>query len=131
VLFALFGALLASCGIGFTSLGIVMLIEGNSAGIVGVICGLPVCYGGYLFGRAAVRVRRDLHERPPDGQERRSRQKKLHHFLSYTASLIVGAVILPVPTVLRVVMAVAALLVLPVLLAREFEPATRRKPPGG
>ena len=131
VVFALFGALLASCGVGFVALGIAMLIEGNSAGIVGVICGLPICYGGYLFGRAAIRVRRDLHEHPLNIQQRRSRQRKLHFFLGYTASLIVGAVTLPVPTILRVIMAVCAVLVLPVMLAREFEPAKRHEPPSG
>lgn len=131
VLFAIFGALLAACGLGLGALGIGMLVGGNTAGVVGVLCGLPICYGGYLFGRAAVRVRRDSHEHPLSEQRQRSRQRKVGFFLTYTASLIVGAVTLPVPAVVRAVMVISALLVLPAMLAREFEPAKKHKSPRG
>ena len=131
VLFAVFGALLGACGVGLAATGVWMLVEGNAAGVVGVVCGLPICYGGYLFGRAAVRVRRNLHEHPLSGARRRSRQRTVGFFLAYTASSIVGALILPVPTLFRVVMIVTALLVLPLMLAREFEPAKKQNPSGG
>lgn len=128
-LFAIFGALLASCGVGLVGLGIGMLSEGNSAGIVGVACGLPVCYGGYLFGRAAFRVRRGLRERPLNSRERRSRRRKVRFLLSYTASSIGGAIALPAPGAVRVLMVIGALLVVPVISAREFEPAKRHESP--
>ena len=108
-----------------------MLFEGNGAGLVGVLCGLPVCYGAYLFARAAVRERRDLQEHQLNEHQRRSRRTKLRFILGYTATLIVGAITLPVPGTLRVVMAIAALLVVPLILAREFEPAKKHRPRGG
>jgi hypothetical protein len=131
VLFWIFGALLASCGLGLVGLGTAMLAESNEAGAVGVLCGPPVCFGAYLFARAAVRARRDLHEHPLSEPQRRSRRTKLRFLVGYTASLIIGAIALPVPGTLRVIMVIAALLVVPPILALEFEPAKKRKPSGG
>jgi hypothetical protein len=130
IVFAIFGAFLAICAIGLSGLGIGMLIDGNSAGVVGALCGLPVGYGGYLFWRAAVRVRRDLRDQPPNPEERRSHQATVRFLLGYAASLIIGAFVVPVPGVLRVVMIFAALCVLPLILARKFEPTQKRKAPG-
>jgi hypothetical protein len=131
VLFAIFGALLASCGVGLSALGIGMLVEGNTAGIGGIVCGLPACYGAYLFGRAAIRLRRDLHDHPLSVRQRRTRQGKLRYLLFYTASLIAAAVMMPVPTGVRVLLGVGAVLVVPLFLAREFEPAKNHDSSGG
>ena len=131
ILFAIFGALLAGCGVGLVALGIGMLFESNSAGVVGVICGLPACYGSYLFWRAALRVRRDLHDRPPSLQQQRSRRRKVGALLGYTAATIAGVFTLPMPGLIRVLTVVATLIVVPVILAAEFEPPKRRKPSGG
>ena len=131
VLFAIFGALLASCGVGLVAVGTGMLVEGNAAGVVGVLCGLPACYGGYLFWRAAVRIRRDLHEHPLNWQQQRSRRGKIRFLLGYTVVSIVGSLTLPVPGLVRVLMVVAALVVVPVILAGQFEPAKRPKSSGG
>jgi hypothetical protein len=130
VLFAVFGALLGACGLGLAATGVVMLVEGNEAGVVGV-CGLLICYGGYLFGRAAGRVRRDLHEHPLSEQQQRSRKRSVGLFLGSTLTLIVGAATLPGPTIVHVVMVVTALLLLPLMLAREFEPPKKHKPSDG
>ncbi len=103
-----------------------MLIEGDPAGVVGLGCGLPVCYGAYLFFRAAVRVRRELRRHPLTAEQRRSRRGMVRFVLGYTAFSIVGAVGLPVPTLVRVVMGISALAVMPLLLARQFEPAKKQ-----
>ena len=128
-LFVIFGALLGACGVGLVGLGIGMLAEGQGAGVVGIVCGLPVCYGAYLFGRAAFRTRRDLQAHPLKPEQRRSRRARVRFVLVYTVSLIVGAVALPGPTPFRVLMAAFAVLVVPVILAGEFEPPKRHQPP--
>jgi hypothetical protein len=51
-------------------------------------------------------------------------------FVASSASLILGAVALSGATLVRVVMVITVLLVLPLTLAREFEPAKKRKPSG-
>jgi hypothetical protein len=44
--------------------------------------------------------------------------------------LVLGALVLPIPTAIRVVMVVAAFLVLPLMLARGLEPAKKHRPSG-
>lgn len=129
VVFAIFAVLLGICGGGLIVMGIVMLAEGTGAGVVGIICGLPVTYGTYLFGRAAARVHRELRVHPPDEKQQESRRRSVRGVLGYTAAMIVGAVALPAPGAVRVLMAVSALLVMPLILARDFEPGKKRKPP--
>jgi hypothetical protein len=129
VLFAIFAAVLASCGVGLSALGVGMLAEGTGAGVIGIICGLPVCYGAYLFGRAAIRTRRDLHTHPPDADQLQTRRRAVRGVVGYTVAMIVGAVALPAPAAVRVLMAVSALLLMPLILARDFEPRKKRKPP--
>jgi hypothetical protein len=131
VLFAVVAALLGAFGLGFATWGVVLIAEGHAGvGLVGVILGLPPSYGAYLFGRAAVRVRRDLREHPPSEQQESYRRRKVHYYVGYTAAVVIGAVVLPVPAILRVLMVVGALLALPPMLAWEFEPSRKRKPPG-
>ncbi|HEY2354558.1 MAG TPA: hypothetical protein VGH79_06650 [Gaiellaceae bacterium] len=125
-MFAIVAALLAACGIGLNALGVVMLGEGRGAGVVGVLCGIPVCYAAYVFARAAVRERRQLHRHPLSADERGARKKKVSSLLGSAAALIVGAFVQPIPGVLRVVMIFAALFAVPVLLALEFEPPKHR-----
>jgi hypothetical protein len=127
MLFAIFGALLAACGAGLAALGIVMLAGGNGPGIVGVFAGVPLCYAAYLFARAAVRERRELREHPPDARQRRLRQAKVRFLLVYATALIVGVFVLPLPGAVRFLMVVAALLLVPLVLAREFEPAKKNR----
>jgi hypothetical protein len=129
VLFAIFGALLSVCGIGLVAVGVGMMAEGTGAGVALILCGLPVCYGAYLFGRAAIRLRRELHDRPPNTDEKQARRKSVRGVLGYTAAMIAGAIALPAPGAVRVLMAVSAVLVMPVILARDFEPRKRREPP--
>jgi hypothetical protein len=55
VLFAIFGALLAICGLGLVSVGIGMLIEGTGAGVLGVVLDFSsrmarICSSGLPFG---------------------------------------------------------------------------------
>ena len=126
ILFGLFGLFLAACGVAIAGSGIDVLVAGDPAGLFGVGCGLPVFYGAYLFGRAAIRVRRDLRARSLTDDERHSRRRKAGFFVVYAASLIASAAALPGAAVPRVVMAIVAILVLPLLLAREFEPPRRR-----
>ena len=126
VLFAFVGLALSACGLGLVGVGVGLAVEGSvGAGALGLACGLLVSYGGYLFGRAAVRTRRQLHDHPLTPPEARSRRASVKHVLAYTTAVIVGDLVLPVPTGVRVVAAIGALLVVPLILVVDIEPPKR------
>jgi hypothetical protein len=104
-----------------------MMAEGSiGAGALGAACGMVVVYGGYLFGRAAVRTRRQLRLNAGTPSDRRVRRTNVRQVLGYVAMVAVSNLLLPVETGVRVLLAVVALLVAPLILAVRFEPAKKR-----
>jgi hypothetical protein len=132
VFFALVAALFAALGLGLTAMAVAMATS-DLGGLVVVGIGLFVCYGGYLFGRAAVRTRRELRLHPPTPEERLSRRRNIRHTVIFVAVMGLGNLALPLPMGVRVISAVGPLLILPLVLVVDFEPPKKRRqpPPAG
>jgi hypothetical protein len=132
ILFALVAAFFAALGLGFTVIGI-SLATSDLAGLVVVGIGLFVSYGGYLFGRAAVRTHRELRVHPPSPEERLSRRRNIRHTLIFVALMGLGNLALPLPMGVRVISAVGPFLLLPLVLVVDYEPSKKRRqpPPAG
>jgi hypothetical protein len=110
-------------------LGGVMAVRGEAGpGILAIAIGLVVSYGAYLFMRAAWRTRRALHAHPGTANQRNARRQRAWAIVGYGFLVAAGSVFAPVPVPVRVLSAVGALLVVPAVLAVEFEPPKRRPP---
>jgi protein-S-isoprenylcysteine O-methyltransferase Ste14 len=83
-----------------------------------------VLYGAYLFARVAWRTRRALLFDSP--AERRDIRKRALVSLACLLSVAAGDAVMPAPTLVRVMGALLAVLLLPLVLAREFEPPKRK-----
>jgi hypothetical protein len=122
-LFWLVALLLAACGLGLLGVGAGMMAEGSiGAGLLGAACGMLVTYGSYLFGRAAMRMRTQLRMDPLDPVERRARRANVWQVLSFAAAIVIGDLLVPGPTGVRVVAVICALFVVPLILVVDFEP---------
>jgi hypothetical protein len=132
ILFALVAALFAALGLGLTAMGVAMATS-DLGGLVAVGIGLFVSYGGYLFGRAAVRTHRELRVHPLSPGERLSRRRNIRHYLIFVAVMGLGNLALPLPMGVRVISAVGPFLILPLVLVVDFEPPKKRPqpPPAG
>jgi hypothetical protein len=132
ILFALVAALFAVLGLGLTAIGI-SLATSDLEGLLAVGIGLFVSYGGYLFGRAAVRTHRELRVHPPSPEERLSRRRNIRHTLIFVALMGLGNLALPLPMGVRVISAVGPFLLLPLVLVVDYEPPKKRRhpPPAG
>jgi hypothetical protein len=126
VLFALVAAAFVVVGLYFVVAGAVFLVRGDLAGVMGLI-GVLVLYGAYLFARVAWRVRRDAVEHPPSPEQRRVRRRTVGSVIAGTVAQAAFTFGLPVPTAVRVVSVVVALIVVPLILARDFEPSKPRR----
>jgi hypothetical protein len=123
VVFALFAVMLGAAGSGLVGLGAVMATRGEvGPGLLGVAIGLLVLYGAYLFARVARRTRRALLSDPCSPSERSDTRKRALAVFAYVLAAAAGSALMPAPIAVRVMAAIGALLVLPLLLAREFEP---------
>lgn len=125
VVFALFAVMLGVAGSGLVGLGAVMATRGEvGGGLVGLSMGVLVLYGGYLFTRVAWRTRRALLSDSP--VERSNIRKRALGSLLYLLVVAAGDAVMPAPTPVRVIGAIGAVLLLPLVLAREFEPPKKR-----
>ena len=132
VIFVVFGVMLGSCGLGLTGMGAWMALSGSVGPEgLGMACGLLVTYGAYLFGRAAVRTRRELTAHPPTPKERTARRSAVRHIVGFSICVVVVSTAAPVPAFLRMVGVVTVVLVVPLFLAVEFEPPKNRPPGSG
>jgi hypothetical protein len=128
-LFMLVAAAFAACGLGLVGLGIVLAVEGTVAGgLIGAGCGVVIAYGAYLFGRAAIRIRYQLHAEPLTPVQTKARRSNVEHVLGYIAIIVIAELLLPVSTGVRVIAIIGALLLAPSLLVVDLEPPKRRKP---
>jgi hypothetical protein len=127
VVFALFAVMLGAAGFSLVGLGGVMATRGEvGAGLLSLAVGVLVLYGAYLFARVARRTRRALLSDPSSPIERSDTQKRALGVFAYAFAVAAGSALMPVPTPVRVIGVISALLVLPLLLAREFEPPKNR-----
>ncbi len=127
VLFAVVALALSASGLGLVGVGVGLMVDGSiGAGAIGAACGLLVSYGGYLFARAAARTRTQLRAHPLTTPERRARRANVKHVLAYTAAVIAGDLVVPLPTGVRVVALIGALLGVPLILVVDLEPPKRR-----
>jgi hypothetical protein len=119
-LFAALGAALVGVGVE----AILGRVEGGMVGGVGtvVVALLPI-YVGYLLIRSATRVHSGLR-----GSTGRMKQRVWLKFCTaYVVFLILGDVFVPFPDVLKVAMAITAVLVGVLLLAFELEPRKNKR----
>jgi peptidoglycan/LPS O-acetylase OafA/YrhL len=124
--FLLFATMLGAAGGGLVGLSGVMAARGEAgAGALSLVIGLVALYGAYLFARAAWRTSRAFRVATPD--ERSDWRKRACAIVGYAFLVAAGSVFTPVPAPVRVIGAVVALLVVPVVLAREFEPPKRKR----
>ncbi len=127
VVFALFAVMLGAAGSGLVGLGSVMATRGEvGAGLLSLAIGVLVLYGAYLFARVARRTRRAVLSDPSSPAERTETRKRALGVFAYALTVAAGSALTPVLTPVRVIGAIGALLVLPLLLAREFEPPKSR-----
>jgi hypothetical protein len=100
-------------------LAIVGHLEGGIGGGVGtIVAALLPLYLAYLFARSACRIRVNLR-----GASGRARQRSTFNgIIGYSAVLVAADLFAPVPGAVRVIGTVAAILMVPVLLAFELEP---------
>ena len=125
-LIGLFAVMLGAAGSGLVGLGAVMTARGDvGAGLLGVAVGLFVLYGAYLFARAAWRTRRALLSESP--AERRNTRRQALVSVASLLAVAAGNAVMPAPTPLRVIGAICAILLLPLVLAREFEPRKKKR----
>jgi len=87
-----------------------------------------IAYGAYLFGRAAIRIRYQLHAEPLTPVQTKARRSNVEHVLGYIAIIVIAELLLPVSTGVRVIAIIGALLLAPSLLVVDLEPPKRRKP---
>ena len=128
-LFALVGFCFAAIAAFLVGQGCVVLTDGHSAaGTLEFCIGLFVSYGAYLFTRAAWRTHRDS-TRPRAGDNQAARRRMTRGYLLFGFAQAAFALALPniVPGAVRVLSAVGAILVIPLLLAHEVEPPKRSK----
>jgi hypothetical protein len=125
--FLLFATMLGAAGGGLVGLGGVMAARGEvGPGAFSLVIGVVVLYGAYLFARVAWRTSRAFRLAKPDEQS--DWRKRACAIVGYAFLVAAGSVFTPLPAPVRVMSAVGALLVLPVVLAREFEPPKRKRP---
>ncbi len=126
VLFVFFALILAAAGFGMAGLGVVMAVQGEvGAGLFGLVIGALILYGAYLFARVAWRTRRSIQTDTAPAQQG-ERRKRIHAVVASVLVLAASSVFMPVPAALRVIGVITALLALPVILARDFEPPKDR-----
>jgi hypothetical protein len=127
VLFAVVALAVSACALILIGVGAGLLVEGEfGAAAFLSACGAFVSYGGYLFARAAIRTRRHLRAHPLSEPQLRARRANVKHVLAYTAAVIVGYLVLPAPTGVRVVAVIGAVLVVPLILVVDVEPPKER-----
>ena len=126
LLFLMMAIALGAAGLGLVGSGVAIAVGSDAGpGCFAVALGLLVLYGAYLFGRAARRTHRALISQPPTPEQSRERRRTARGGVVLTVASAVSALVMPIPTAVRVIGAVIALLVLPVYLAFEFEPRKR------
>jgi hypothetical protein len=125
-LFVLFALMLFVAGGGLVGAGIAMLLHGDIVGgLVGAAMGASVLFGAYSFARVAWRTKRQSGELPASAIS--NRRRRARSLLALLAAVTASGLLLPVPLPVRLISIVCAVMVLPVLLAREFEPAKRAR----
>ena len=122
--FVVFALLLAGSGFGLVGVGVAVLLRGEVAGLLGLAIGVLILFGAYLFGRVAWRTRRASRELRPGTAGRRKRARAM---LASAVAMAAGSVFMPFPVPVRVISIIMAFLVLPLLLAFEFEPPKRKQ----
>jgi hypothetical protein len=130
-LFALFAACLAAAGLYLAGIGAVDGYRGDWGTASFAICiGAFVNYGAYLFARAAWRTRRERRTHPATPAEKTTRRRVVRGYLLFALAQAAFAFALPgsVPGGVRVLSVIGVVLVIPLWLAREFEPPKRTRP---
>lgn len=82
-------------------------------------------YPAYLLGRAALRIRREQAASPLPPDAERSRRKRSDAIMLYTILSILGVLILPNSTGVKVVVVVVGIVVAAVLVAFDDEPSKK------
>jgi hypothetical protein len=121
-LFALIGGLLLVQG----TLGVLGVAgAGVGAGVFEMVVAALPFYGAYLFGRVALRVRRQQNQRPATAVEKGKRRHKVRGLLAFMVVNVVSVLGLPLPGVVKGVVLMTNLVAVPLVLARDFEPPKR------
>jgi len=123
------GAVLGGAGLALGVVGVIVAANGTSlaGGVIFIACGALVVYGGYLFGRAGIRVRRSLRAEPLGPLEMKERRNRSRGILVYGAAVLVSCVVLPLGGVIRGIGVFSTLAVVALLFAVEFEPRKTSK----
>jgi high-affinity Fe2+/Pb2+ permease len=128
VIFGVFAALLGAVAAYCVGFGVNFLARGElGGGIFGLAVGILVGYGTYLFARAAWRTGREIRRHPLTSPERARRRKRVWSIIGSGIVLVLNSLLMPMPATARVIGVVVALIVLPVVLAVEFEPSKRKR----
>jgi hypothetical protein len=128
VIFLLFGGFLGAAGVALVGAAIVLVARHDvGPALLGVALGSFVLYGAYLFGRVAFRVRREALMHPLTPEATASRRRIVRGYLAVAVAQAVALFAVPVPGLVRGVGAVIAILVVPLVLATEFEPRRRER----
>jgi hypothetical protein len=100
-------------------LAIVGHVEGGiGGGVATIVAALLPLYLAYLFARSAWRIRVNLR-----GASARARQRStLNGVIGYAAVLVASDLFAPVPSAVKIIGTIGAVLIVPVLLAFELEP---------
>jgi len=118
------------CALFFALCGFGLIVAGVYAGGgglgVGVGLGVVVAGGSIPFVRAARRMNKVRREEPVTEAERRSGRRKVRAILGFYAACGLSAVLSPGPGIVRVISVIAMVLVVPLVLIREFDHAKRQ-----
>jgi hypothetical protein len=127
-IFLLFGGLLGSAGVALAGAAIVLAARHETGpALLGVALGCFVLYAAYLFGRVAFRVRREALVHPLTSEATARRRRIARGYLALAVAQAVAVFAVPMPGLVRVVGAIIAILVVPLVLASEFEPWRRER----